>query len=1288
MPTDTFPLSAAQWELWLAQQLQPNTPIAVAQYTDLYGPLDCELLQWCFQLAGAELQSPHLRFAIVGGHPQQYVDRRHGGGFGYLDMTDRADPEQACTEWIAEHGHAGIDVLDGVIHTSMLFKLGRDRHRWYGRSHHIALDGLGAARLLQRTAELYSAAATGRPVPPARALPLQQIVEFDRDYRSSARWAADREYWGKQLADLDQSTRLVERYAPPSSRPRTVSAAVDVETMARLDAMPSVHGVGPAEVLVATLIGFLAQMTGRADIAVSLPVAARPTGALRRSAGMTANVVPIRVRDVTSRTVAELLQQVRMTMIGALRHQLYRQEDMRRDQGLGAAGRTGFGPLINVLSFPEAIAFGAARAQTHLLSIGPIEDLAVNCYRFGNGPLTIDLQANPDVYGAEELEQHQRGFMRYLHRFLSASDDEFAVHISADERAALHAPHAAPARLLPDLLTAGVGTGAIALTGNGRQLTYSELDELSSRWARELIGHGAGPESVVAVALPRSIESDVALWAVAKAGAVFFPVDPNDPPARVQKLLDDSGARLGITETGWRPGLSESVRWLLVDTDEFTSAVSRRSPAPVTDGDRIVPLRPDHPAYLIYTSGSSGEPKGVLTTHTGLGTLTDDIIARYRIRPESLVLQTHSPYCDASFLEYLGAFAAGAVLVVLAPEIVAGEELARTVQRYSVTHLLLTPAILATIDPAQVPSLLAVVVGGEHCPASLADQWATRTAMFNAYGPTEATVIVSQTEALTPGSEITIGRPLPGVQATVLDAGLRPVPPGARGELYLGGDALARGYLGRAPATAGRFVANPHGPRGSRLYRTGDVVHERDDGTLVFIGRSDVQMSLHGKRIEPSEVERALAADSTISQAVVRVWHSDRLGDRLIGYVVMADGAELDRNAVLTRLRSVLPSVMIPATLIPIAEVPINGSAGKVDRSALPEPQAQRPQFRAPASYVQRVVTELVGDLTGEPRVGLDDNFFELGGNSLLGVDLCNRLSDKLGTRVALSWLFTPTVQSLADTIEQALSGEVASDDSALRPILTLRGTGSGAPLICVHSAVPLSWCYAGLLPHITDRPVYGLQSPAIAGAPHQFSSVDELADRYLHELTRVQPTGPYYLLGWSLGGQIAHALGVRLRARGEEVRLLVMLDSVAFAEGSPSPQEPTVRDLVTHLRGNEQETPDTTALTLDEAVELLHREAGPSRALTREQLERLHRGYRECVAMSPRYRPGQFDGDLLYFSASQGITAELSSQMWRPYVRGQITEHRVAATHAQMLNRDVLATLGPILAAALADHP
>lgn len=1284
-------LSAAQTELWVAQQLAPDVPMAVAVYLDLSGPLDLRLLEESGLQATVELQSPHLRFALVDGRPQQCVEPLPSYRHSWCDdLSGRPDPVGDALAWMERDCRAPIDPLVDDLSSTRIFVVGPQRYMWYLRSHHIVLDGLGAATIMRRAAELYDAAMAGRPAPPSRAVLVGEILATEQQYRGSARFADDRAYWRERLADFDRSTSLVEGAAAPSAGTHRVTGMLDPTTVALLGQARRRHDATFVELTIAAFICYLARMTGDDAVTVSLPVAARPTAALRHSGGSVSNVVPLRITEIGSgsagsSSVGSLVTHVRARIIGALRHQLYRYGDILRDAG-GGVERGSLGPVINVLGYTEPITFGSVVSQAHLLSLGPVEDLLCNGYQFGpdDSAISIDFHANPALYSHDSVALHHRMFLEYFARFLATdvADPIPMVEVSAAIR--VHPPAAESERTLPDLLRAAVSPAdAVALCDGTRTLTYGELDDLSSQWARELIARGVGPGTFVAVVVARSIESVLALWAVAKSGGCFVPLDPSDPQARLVALIADSSAHYGITLRHDVDRLPSSVSWLVLD-DVDTAADARRQPVgPVDDSERCRPLRIEQVAYLIYTSGSTGTPKGVAVTHRGLSPLTDYIIDRYKVTCDSIVLHAHSPSFDAHLLELLATFGVGARLVIEPVTVVAGVQLQRLLLAHKVTHFLTTPAVLATLSPDEVPSLTTVVVGGEQCPADLVRQWAPHTALFNSYGPTETTVMACQTEPMAPNEPVTIGYPLPTVQAFGLNTTLRQAPVAARAELYIGGSGVAEGYHGNPTATALRFVANPFDAAGGRMYRTGDLVRVGPDGVLEFLGRADAQVSLRGRRIELAEIEAALVAMPEIDRAVVTVAHSATLGDRLVGYVVAADGVQPDTAAVLARLHTTLPPSLIPASLVELAALPVTPN-GKIDRRALAQPVVVPRAYRPPETAEQQLVAELMAEVVDQPRVGLDDDFFDLGGNSLLGVALAGQLATATGVPVTVRWLYTtPTVAALAARI--ASPGDEGEDD-ALGVLLPLRRGGTASQLFCIHSAVPLAWCYAGLARYLPDRPVYGLQVPSSA-TTHVQVGIDDLAEIYVEEITRVQPTGPYHLLGWSLGGQIAHAIAVRLRRAGAEVGVLTMLDSVVIPEGAPPPPTPRMRDLLTHLLGDEPEDADQAEdVTAEQAAQWLHA-AGPNlgAGLTAAQLEHLHRGYVDGVRMSHGYYPERYDGDLLYFSATRGVTADVGVDIWRPFVTGRLTEHPVVATHAQLTNSDVCAVIGPILAAHLA---
>ncbi|MFC9661751.1 amino acid adenylation domain-containing protein [Nocardia sp. NPDC127606] len=1387
-----IPLSPGQLRWWVAHQLAPGVPATIALYLDLRGPLDIARLRTAIRSAAVRLQSPHVRVRLVDGTPHQYLDP---AVFGELTEVDLTGVGEAAPGGGADHGAAVAEALSRMeadrrarwdlcgdaITVATLYRVGPERCFLYLRSHHLVLDGVGAAALLRLAAENYS---RERDLDQGAVLSIEGLVDADRVYRHSARAVADREFWAKETAGLPDPIGMAGIAAPASACPHRVSACLDERSATLLAAARGRYAASFPELTAAAFAAFLARMSGSDQIVLSLPVAARPTAALRRSAGSVSNVVPLRLRHLGTATVEELIDQVRLRVIGALRHQCYRYEDIQCDRGETHLARGGFGPVINLLGFTAPLTLGAATGRAHLLSLGPVEDLLVNGYQLGpdNASATIDFQANPARYDAATLAWYHRLFLDWFATFLAAEPARPIRDLSTEfttprpSRSPAEEPGnsndagdvarrpllrsvaesvpifsrvavcAATTSTLPELFGRFDEAAAVAVVDGGRSLTYRELGESAARWARVLIAHGATPGSPVLTAIPRSLESVLAVRAIAAAGACLTPIDVGDPGERIARIIAGSGAVLGLTTRAARPGRSgdaAGVTWLMLDDAETLARVADQRSNPVTDADRRGRLTSAHPAYLIHTSGTTGAPKGVAVTHRGLAPLTGHLLDRYRTTPDSVVLHAHSPAFDAHLLELLAAFAAGARLVIEPPTVVAGPELTGLITEHRVTHLLTTPAVLATLRPDDVPSLAVVVVGGEACPPELVATWASRVRLHNGYGPTEATVMATQSAPLRAGEPVTIGTPLPAVTALLLDPYLRAVPAGARAELYLGGPCVAQGYLGDPASTAARFVADPRGG-GERVYRTGDLVGPRADGGYEFLGRIDSQLAVRGRRIEPAEVETALLTDPTIAHAAVDIADAGTPAARLIGYVVpnrtsghpdprqscapnttsdsasplpcgsddppasdtasalargsehlFASGITFDAAAALARLRTVLPAALVPAALVTLDRLPLTAN-GKLDRAALPTQPAT--PYRSPQTPLQHLIATTFATACDLDTVGADDDFFAIGGNSLTGVSVSAQLAQSTDTPITVRWLYTaPTVAALAHRIETYRTDADPGAD-ALATVLPLRTGGTHPPLFCVHSAVPLAWCYTGLARHITDRPVYGLQAPTLSVAgPGRAASgehvtakpsrpdaltVDFLARTYAAEITRLQPDGPLHLLGWSLGGQLAHATAVRLRAEGRDVATLAMLDSVVIPDHADPPPRPRMRDLLTHLLGDEPDDADTLPdLSAEQAAaELAGAGATLGSGLSAGQLTRLHEAYADGVRLSHGFRPDRFDGDLLYFCATQGMTAFLDAQIWRPFVTGRLLEHPVDTTHAQLTNADVVAHIGPIL--------
>ncbi|MFE3078090.1 amino acid adenylation domain-containing protein [Nocardia tengchongensis] len=588
---------------------------------------------------------------------------------------------------------------------------------------------------------------------------------------------------------------------------------------------------------------------------------------------------------------------------------------------------------------------------------------------------------------------------------------------------------------LGQLLTAAVESGgdAVAVSYNPTgdpadlvELTYRELDEQSSQVARELIALGVGPGDVVAMAIARSVESVLAMWAIVKTGAAYLPVDPKYPADRIEHMLTDSGAKFGVTVAAHRRGLGTHAYWVELDDPARAERIAARPAHPISYADRTRPLTEQHLAYVIYTSGSTGKPKGVAIDHAGLAVLAGRREQR-GITEDSRLTHLITPSFDFSIVELLWAFSAGATLVVVPPQVIGGPELTDLLRRERVTHLCITPAVLESLDPAGTPELRAVMCGGERVPSALVDRWVTaEREFFIEYGPSEVTAIATSTDALAPGGGTHIGSLLPGIGAYVLDAGLRPVPPGVVGELYLAGQALAMGYLNRPTQTAERFVASPYGEPGQRLYRTGDLVKRLENGNFEHHGRTDFQVKIRGLRIELGEIDSAVTAHPDVDFAVTLGTTLPTGAAALVTYVLPAPGRTVDVAALAAFAGESLPAYMVPAAIMPLDEIPLT-PVGKVDRARLPEPVFAVREFRTPATAAERAIAEVYSGLLTPPgaeplRVGSDDDFFELGGNSLLAAQAAARIGTALDRRVPVRVLFdASSVSGLARLLEDGL---------------------------------------------------------------------------------------------------------------------------------------------------------------------------------------------------------------------------------------------------------------------------
>ncbi|WP_040836998.1 non-ribosomal peptide synthetase [Nocardia brevicatena] len=1036
LPNGAFGLSAAQRGIWFAQHIAGDTPISIAQYVELSGPVDMNLLEEAFRRAGREFGTGYLRLMEVDGHPFQFVDLTLEDRRRVIDLRGEPDPEAAAQSWMRAEYTAPLDPLTDRLVCVVMLRVGAERWFLYSRIHHLVLDGMGALVLVQRTGELYNAALEGREPPDTRADELSKIVESDIAYRGSRRFTSDREYWREHLRGMADPVSLAGRTTEVNAHPNRVSGALSDETAALLDSVAAAVSSGIAPTMVAAFGAYLSAMTGAPEVSLSLPVSARTTASLRRSGGMVANVVPLRLRLSPTTTVGELIRAAQGELTGALRRQRYRQEDIIRDLGLPMDERASFGPSVNLMMVDTRVQFGSVTGRLHVLTSGPIDDLFVNLYPgVGANTTHIDFQGNPDLYSDEELAAQHHRFLRFLHRFLEAgphaplstvsvlSEDEWA------ELVPISGPAADEIRTLPEILAAGAARDpdAPALVSGSTTLSYRRVDEYTNRLARTLIAAGAGPEQSIAISIPRSIESVSAAIAVIKTGAAFVPIDPNYPADRIEHMVCDSGVIAGVVVEATRTVLPDTVHPLILDDPDTERAVAKRDASAITGTERRSTLRPDHPAYVIYTSGSTGLPKGVSVSHRGLANLTASIVAGADVDAEAVVAHTASPSFDVSVEELLLALSIGATVVVVPPAAYAGEELARVLRAHRVTHLDVTPAVAESLAPERVPQLRTVIVGSDAFAPKLLDIWAGRR-LINAYGPTETSVTATITEPLAPDEEVSIGSPVRGATAVVLDPWLRPVPVGTTGELYLGGPGTARGYHRRPGLTAERFVADPY-RLGARMYRTGDLVRWRRRAgrlELEYLGRGDFQVKVRGFRIELGEIDAVLQRHPDVDFSITVGTPATSGATALVSYVLPAPGADIVPEGLRAAAGAALPAFMVPAAVMVLDRIPLT-PLGKVDRTALPAPDfgAREPAGRAPSTPREKTLAMLFTEVLGLESVGVDESFFALGGDSIASIQLVSRAKAAGLVFGARDVFERKTVAALAEVTGEAATPEV-----------------------------------------------------------------------------------------------------------------------------------------------------------------------------------------------------------------------------------------------------------------------
>ncbi|WP_120010042.1 non-ribosomal peptide synthetase [Teichococcus vastitatis] len=1276
------PLTEAQAGLWFAQQLDPANPIFnTGQYIDLAGPLDVAAFSRAVNGAVSEADALALRIGDHGGTPVQWVEEARRPWLQVIDLSTEPDPEGAARAAMAADMARPPDPARHALAAQCLYVLGPVRHLWYQRAHHLALDAFGTDLMVRRVASLY-AAALGRGIAGPPLAGFDVALAEDAAYRDGAQKQKDAEYWRQAMEGLAEVAGLASGRAVTGRQALRHSVLLHEDLAAALRTAAAANRLPWPDLVAALVAAYVRRHAGTADVSIGVALMGRLGSPAARVACTLMNVVPFRLTPDEDAPLAGFLAQAAGTLLRGRRHGRYRGEQLRRDLGLLGAGRRLYGALVNLLPFDGQPILAGLQATRHVLGTGPVDDITLT-FRGDPGAagLRLEIEANPGLYEAADLAAHASRLPCFIRAALAAERLSVVPTATPTEtRWLLNAwnatSHPIPGTSLATLLAARMAARpeVPALEFNGTVLSYAALDARTAALAAALQARGARRGRIVAVALERSVELVVALLAVIRTGAAYLPLDATHPTARILRILEDAAPVLALAEEPLPGGIP-----VLAPRDwPLEGGAPPDSPAP------------DDLAYVLYTSGSTGAPKGVAIEHRAIVNRLEWMREHYGFGPGDRILQKTPATFDVSVWEFFLAFLCGGTLVVAPPGAHKDPAaLAALLRGARVTTAHFVPSMLAAFlaEPASAGlALRHVFCSGEELTADLRDRFHSRITaeLHNLYGPTEAAVDVSAWPAAREDRSrpVPIGHPVWNTQLYVLDEALRPVPPGVTGELYLGGVQLARGYLGQPELTARAFLRSPF-RAGERIYRTGDLARRRTDGAVVFLGRADQQVKIRGQRIELGEVETALAGYAGLRQARV-ILREDRPGDqRLVAYVVPGKG--FDAAALRAHAAARLPDAMLPCAFVTLAALPVNGS-GKLDRAALPEPNRSAATGRIASDETERRVADLFSEVLGVDGIGAEDDFFALGGHSLLAVELMLRVREIFGWDPGLGTLFEhPSVERLA-----ALLKDSPVSDSGLGPIVRLQqGDEELAPLFAVHPAGGISWCYGGLARALSPRrTVYGLQAPALADGVATAESLDALAENYARRIDAIWPHGVVHLLGWSVGGIIAHAMAVRLRALGRRVGVLAMLDSypseVWRQQEEPADHAP-YRALLAIGGHDPERLRDTVPLTREAVLAFLRAENNPLGQLLESALDGVVRVVRGNNRLVRRHEHERYDGVITHFhAAAQHATSAISPALWHPYAAA-VEVVDVAAHHAELTGAAATAQIAPFLAARLA---
>ncbi|MFB8249580.1 AMP-binding protein [Streptomyces sp. NPDC055952] len=1027
--------------MWRAQEMAPDTPNHALTMWDVDGELDAAVMESAFLHVMGEAEVLRVTF-VDEGAGLRLVPRELGDWRPFFhDLTGEADPEQAARETLADLVRRPFDLGRDLLFRLGVVRLAENRSLLVIAYHHLVSDGFGAGGLLsRRLAEVYTALARGERVPElAHPWDTASFANEAVDYLASQKFAEDMEFWGDYLKDAPPPAQ-VPRVAlseerrtalsqPLSSADRWSEVAETIGMVSRTLTVPRAEadrwteaaqsmGVWLSQMLTAAAAVYFRHRCDRPEFLLSLAVGNR-VGVASRTPGLAVNVVPVRVKVPLGATFTEVAESLVDETYEVFDHTACHYSDIQRASGTVLSGRGSFGAVVNVVEFAEQLHFGDSPARYSGATTGTFEELSIGVYTDGSpdSDLFIRLDAPAGLYHRAELRFIGEELISFVRAALAAATRPVgALDVVGDEErdrvlAAPQAGAALPGLTVPELFTrqAARTPDAVALVAGDTSVSYRELDARSGRLAAALRRRDVGPETVLAVALPRSVDLAVALLAVAKAGGAALPLDPASP-------ADAAPARVLLTDAATADRLPAGADLPVLLLDDLRAEDTQDT------GPEAVPPHPDHLLAVLHTTGPHGAARPVALTHRNIERFVLD--HRCKDAGRGTVLW-HTPHTSEALALELWTPLLNGGRVVVAPEDRADTDAQAGLRAAHAVTTLWLPAArfthIASAHPESLAGLREVWTGGDRVPPAAlrrVRETCPELTVVTAHGPAETTGLAAG-HRLPAGEPVrhagSAGHPADHTALYVLGPGLAPVPTDVTGELYVAGPGLARGYHGRPAATAERFVPCPFGPPGTLMYRTGERVRRTADGRLAHVGDAGTAADVRGVRVELAEVEEALSEHAGVAQAVVAVKEDGTGAQRLAAYVVPVPGTDVSADELRRFAAGWLPEAMLPTAFTVLDRLPLT-AAGRVDRAALPEPALDDEKYRAPRNETERVLATAFAEVLELDRVGIDEDFFDLGGNSLRAIRLVGLIRAELNQEVSIRRLFAArTVLGLSD---------------------------------------------------------------------------------------------------------------------------------------------------------------------------------------------------------------------------------------------------------------------------------